>query len=322
MSNTRKQIVALGFVWLALCGCMAIGQTAPSGEAVGNLSTTRGPSELIRVMQAGREAAIHHSGAVLDKSFIHPLWTPDHRCITYDAPADHIHHRGLSVGWPDVSGMDFWAEVNSPAGRRGRMILREVSTAELPDGAVAIRESNDWAREDGSILVNERREWRFLPARGNVQIVDVDLALTAAAREVVFGSDPGKPREYHGLTLRAGPFEQPRFFNSEGAEGDQNCHGKPARWCALSGLQSGRPVLAAILDHPSNAAEPTRWFVLGTGMQFISSSPNFTKPKVLKQNETWRLRYRVVAAGAPRTGEKWDLDALWNEMRSGKSGGK
>jgi hypothetical protein len=290
-------------------------RSAPPGE----LTAVRAPSQEIRVMAGGREVVIHHSGPALDKSFIHPLWTPDHRCITYDAPADHIHHRGLCVGWPDVSGVDFWAEVNSPPGKRGRMIPRDVSTGTLAGGGVAIREVNDWAREDGSVLVKEQREWRFLPPRGNLQIVDVDIALIAAAPEVVFGSDPGKPREYHGLTLRMGPFAEPRFFNSEGTEGDQNCHGKPARWCALSGLQSGRPVTAAILDHPSNDSHPTRFFVLGTGMQFISSSPNFTKPKVLKSGETWRLRYRVLAAGAPRESEKWDVDALWREMGEGKS---
>lgn len=303
---------ALGLTVSSLFAAEAKARPAP-------MSPARGAAEIIRVLQGGREAAVHHSGGGLDKSFLHPLWTPDHRCITYDAPADHIHHRGLSVGWPDVSGVDFWAEVNSPAGRRGKMIPREVTTADLPEGGVAICEANDWVREDGTVLVKEKREWRFFPARGNLQIVDVDLALTAAQPEVVFGSDPGKPREYHGLTLRMGPFEQPRFFNSESAEGDQNCHGKPARWCALSGLQSGRPVTAAILDHPSNAAEPTRWFVLGKGMQFISTSPNFEKPKVLKSGETWRLRYRVIAAGAPVAGEKWDIDELWKEMAEGKS---
>ena len=291
--------------------------TASPSPSTG-LTSVRSASEQIRVLWQGREVAIHHSGAALDKSFIHPLWTPDHRCITYDAPADHIHHRGLCVGWPDVSGVDFWAEVNSPPGKRGRMIPREVTTAEIAGGGVAIRETNDWAREDGVVLVKEKREWRFLPPRGNMQIVDIDIELTAAQPEVIFGSDPGKPREYHGLTLRMGPFEKPRFFNSEGAEGDQNCHGKPARWCALSGLQSGRPVTAAILDHPANEGHPTRFFVLGTGMQFISSSPNFSKPKVLKSGETWHLRYCVIAAGAPREGEKWDVNELWREMGEGK----
>jgi len=290
------------------------GMAWPAPPPASNLVARGAPSELIRVMSGGREVAIHHSGPALDKSFIHPLWTPDHRCVTYDAPADHIHHRGLCVGWPDVSGVDFWAEVNSPPGRRGRMIPRDVTMATLAGGGVAIREANDWAREDGSVLVKEQREWRFLPPRGNLQIVDVDIALTAAAPEVVFGSDPGKPREYHGLTLRMGPFAEPRFLNSEGAEGDTKCHGQPARWCALSGLQSGRPVLAAILDHPGNDIHPTRYFVLGKGMQFISSSPNFAKAKILKSGDPWNLRYRVVAADAPER-EKWDLNALWNDMK-------
>jgi len=288
---------------------------APGAAAKPAMEAIDQPCRLIRIMAGGREVAIHHSGKALDKSYIHPLWTPDRRCITYDAPADHIHHRGLCVGWPDVSGTDFWAEINSPPGRRGRMIPRKMTTFHTEDGGVGIHESNAWVREDGKVLVSEEREWRFLPPRGNLQMVDVEIALTAVAPRVVFGSDPGKPREYHGLTLRMGPFEKPRFFNSEGGVGDAACHGKPARWCALSGLQNGRPVTAAILDYPTNDSHPTRFFVLGRGMQFISSSPNFGKPKVLVAGQTWRLRYRVVAAGAPPKGQKWDLDALWNELK-------
>lgn len=307
----RCTIAAFVTLILALVGAepAAVGETKQVG-----LSVDRRPCELIRVMFDGREVAVHHSGAALDKSFIHPLWTPDRRCITYDSPADHVHHRGLSVGWPDVSGTDFWAEVNSPPGKRGRMLPRSVETARLPDGSVAIREVNDWVREDSAVLVREKREWRFLRPRGNLQLVDVDIALTAVAPKVVFGSDPGKPREYHGLTLRAGPFDNVRFFNSEGNEGDRGCHGKPARWCAISGLQNGRPVTAAILDHPSNDSHPTRFFVLGRGMQFISTSPNFSKAKVLRAGQTWRLRYRVVAAGAPAPGKQWQIDLLWKEF--------
>ncbi len=282
------------------------------------LSRRKCSRQQVTVFCAGKEVAVHHSGEALDKSYIHPLWTPDGRIITYDSPADHVHHRGLCVGWPDVSGVDFWAEVWSPEGRRGKIVTRDLLTDVLPDGGARVRELNDWKKPDDVTLLREERTWTFLPPRGNLQLVDVTIELTAAAAEVVFGSDPGKPREYHGLTLRMGPFEQPRFFNSQGDVGDEQCHGKPAKWCALSGIQSGRPVTAAILDHPANHPQgrdhPTRFFVLGQGMQFISSSPNFGTPKVLQSGETWRLRYRVVAAGAPPEGEPWDIESLWNEF--------
>jgi len=270
--------------------------------------------EQVTVLFQGKQVAAHHSGDALDKTYIHPLWTPDGRIITYDSPADHVHHRGLYVGWPDVSGVDFWAEVWSSKGRRGKMATRKLLAEHISEGAARIREFNDWRKEDGTTLVREERTWTFLPPRGNLQLVDVNIVLTAVASRVVFGSDPGKPREYHGLTLRMGPFDKPRFFNSRGDVGDENCHGKPAKWCALSGIQSGRPVTAAILDHPSNDCHPTRFFVLGRGMQFISSSPNFGNPKILKSGQTWRLRYRVVAAGAPPEGKLWDIEPLWKEF--------
>jgi hypothetical protein len=312
MSETARPTTYIGaiaaLIFFAASLCIAASQPD-------RLTAVEQPRKQIRVMLEGREVAVHHSSPALDKSYFHPLWTPDRRCVTYDSPADHVHHRGLCVGWPDVSNVDFWAEVNSPPGRRGRMVPREVSTAELAGGGVAINETNDWVPEKRGVLVREKRQWRFLPPRGNLQIVDVDIALTAAAPEVVFGSDPEKPREYHGLTIRIGPFAEPRFFNSEGLEGDQACHGKPARWCALSGLQNGRPVTLAILDHPENSSHPTRFFVLGSGMQFISSSPNFAKPKRLTSGETWRLRYRILAAGAPPAGEDWNIDRLWREMK-------
>ena len=315
-------VFTVGLVFLSggISYCSEAAESAVSSEtrpAVG-LSVRQRSCEQVTVFCGGKEVAVHHSGEALDKTYIHPLWTPDRRIITYDSPADHVHHRGLCVGWADVSGVDFWAEVWSPEGRRGKMVTRKLLTEVLAGGAARIRESNDWRKQDGVTLLREERTWTFLPPRGNLQLVDVDIALSAVASEVVLGSDPGKPREYHGLALRAGPFEQPRFFNSRGDVGDQQCHGKPAKWCALSGIQSGRPVTAAILDHPRNHAQgrnhPTRFFVLGRGMQFISSSPNFGTPKVLKSGETWRLRYRVVAAGAPPKGESWDIEDIYTDF--------
>ena len=53
-------------------------------------------------------------------------------------------------------------------------------------------------------------------------------------------------------------------------------------------------------------------------MQFVSTSPNMGRAKVLNQGETWELTYRVIAAGEPPTGHSWDLQALWREFAEGK----
>lgn len=273
----------------------------------------RGAREQIKVFLGGMETAVHHFGPALDKPYFHPLWTPDRRIVTYDAPADHVHHRGLCVGWADISNTDFWAEIWSPGGRRGRIDTQSVITEPTDDGGLAITEHNVWLREDGTELLGGEMIWTFHPPRGNLQLLDLDMRLTATADEAVFGSDPGQPRPYHGLCLRVGPFEDVRYFNSEGIEGGQNCKGVKAKWCAVGGLQNGKPALAAILDSPLNAETPARYYIQDRGMQFVSSSPNYDQPKILKKGETWRLRYRTVAAGEPDGPEGWDLDALWNQ---------
>jgi len=305
--RTRRILSLLAVFVTLLCGQIVSQTDSP-------LAVKRAGREQVSISWDGKEVAIHHSGAGLDKSYIHPLWTPDRRVITYDSPADHIHHRGLCVGWPDVSGTDFWAEVWSPPGQRGRMVTTNLETGKLPDGSAFIKEHNNWVTQTGETLVQEERIWTFLPPEGNLQLVDVDLKLTAKIREVIFGSDPDKPREYHGLALRIGPFASPRYYNSERTEGGQACKGQPAKWCAVSGTQSGKPVTAAILDHPSNDCHPTRFYIQDRGMEFISSSPNFGQLKVLKARQAWRLRYRVVAAGEPPDGQSWDLNALWEDF--------
>lgn len=278
-------------------------------------STTKERTELT-IFDKGREVAIYHSGPALDKPYFHPLRTPDGRVVTYDSPADHLHHRGLSIGWPDVSGVDFWAEVNAAQGHRGYMETRGQKAEVNEKGVMNIEEVNGWFTEAGEVLLNESRKWRFYPPQGNMQLIDVDILFSPVVEKVVFGSNPGKPIEYHGLTLRIGPFEDIRFYNSEGAEGDTDCHGQPARWMAASGVQSGKPVTVAFLDNVDNDTHPSRFFVLGKGMQFISTSPNFEIPKTVYKGRAWRLAYRIVAAGAPPEGETWDLERLWRDYNN------
>lgn len=306
------QTKVTGFLFTALLWNAVFFLTTPIcfGD---DFSTTTGSREQIKILFDVNEVAIYHFGEALDKPYFHPLWTPDRRIVSFDAPADHIHHRGLCLGWPDISGTDFWAEVWSPLGHRGKIISRNVETNQRSDGKIVLHESNEWQTEDGTVLLSSVQDWVFHPPQGTLQIVDVDVIFTAKQPEVVFGSDPGYPREYHGLTLRIGPFTEPRYFNSSGIEGGQNCKGKPAKWCALSGQQNGHPVLAAILDSPNNSSFPTKFYIQDQGMQFISSSPNFGKAKVLKNGETWRLQYRVIAAGKPMETEEWDVETLWKD---------
>lgn len=290
-----------------LCGLSA-------GAAVSQDFTIENEPRLETVVSfQGREVAVYHTGEALDKSYFHPLLTPDRLCVTYDAPADHLHHRGLCVGWPDVSGVDFWAEINAPQGKRGKIVTQSVSGSPLPSGAFSLVEQNSWQAEDGGELVQGMYVWNFYPPVDNRQIIDVELTLTAMD-DVVFGSDAGAPRAYHGLTVRIGPFAQVEYFNANGSRGGEKCRGESARWCAVSGSQNGKPALIAFLDHPANGQRPTRFYIQDQGMQFMSTSPNTDAAKPLKEGEQWHLYYRVVAAGKQEQNVSRLLDTLWDEF--------
>lgn len=311
--KSRNQYVLLSCLSL-LCGAALAIHFAGVASADESWSTQDLERRQIEVEFNGGQVAVLHYGAALDKPYFHPIWTPTGQVITFDAPADHVHHRGLSLGWPDISGANFWSEVNSAPGTRGRIVTESVETHPIDD-TLHLTERNRWLDPNGEVLLSGIQVWTFHPPQGNARLIDVDLRFEAIADEVVFGSDPNGPVPYHGLCLRIGPFHDPVYFNSEGVEGGQACQGVAARWMAVRGLQFGRPALAAIFDHPENDEHPTPFYVQDQGMQFISTSPNHFEPKRLAAGETWRLRYRVIAAG-----NEWDLEALWNEYEQQASG--
>lgn len=309
-NNNRHSLVFSG-IFVLFGSALTSGWTEDSS----GLRALREERTQTKILLDGKEIAIHHSGTGLDKSYLHPLHTPDGHVVTYDAPADHVHHRGLAFGWADVSGEDFWAEIYSAPGHRGKMVQNNLKTSSTPEGAVVLREVNDWTAENGTVIVAEERTWTFYPPAVNLQLVDVETRLKAMQPEVTFGTEafgPNQhPRPYHGLTFRIGPFLEPHYFNSEGNVGENDCYGKPAQWMAVSSGDDS--VTTAILDHPQNDSHPTTFSIYAGGMEFISSSPNMREPKILKEGEVWRLRYRIVAAGAPPDGKPWNIQHLWQE---------
>lgn len=264
----------------------------------------------IEITFGDRLLAVYHYGEALDKPYLHPIRMPSGQAITYDAPADHIHHRGLSIGWPDINGYDFWSEFNSPEGKRGLITTEEVSV-DTSDEGITLSSTNRWQTDETAIMKSVHR-WVFHTPQPDTILIDVTFSFEAL-EPVTFGSNPDGPVPYHGLCMRIGPFANHQFFNAEGDGTGNELRGERSAWCAIRGTQFGHPIAVAILDHPENDSYPTPFAVYDAGMQFISTSPNSEEPKVLQPGDSWELTHRIVATSAP-----WAFGKTWDTFLDGK----
>jgi hypothetical protein len=92
-----------------------------------------------------------------------------------------------------------------------------------------------------------------------------------------------------------------RFFfftgknDSEIVRGDERL--TPCRWLAYTAKLEGQPVTVALFDHPSNPI-PMTAFTMGDGggaFAYMSATTNFyRKPKALKADQTFSVKYRVA----------------------------
>lgn len=143
-------------------------------------------------------------------NYLHPVFTPDGVAITENAPADHIHHRGIFWSWRGVfiegkSVGDAWI------GEHISYTPTSQSYGLQPDGSVRIETGTLWHTDIAGQAANFLREETIVA----VWPVEVDgsrrlhlrVALTALVPGVsLAGSDNEKG--YGGLSFRLGRADQ------------------------------------------------------------------------------------------------------------------
>jgi hypothetical protein len=68
-----------------------------------------------------------------------------------------------------------------------------------------------------------------------------------------------------------------------------------SRWCALHGTVGGKPVTAAMFDHPANLRHPARWFTMALPFAYLAATLDLdARPYVLKGPAPLDLRYGVA----------------------------
>lgn len=220
----------------------------------------------------GRALAVLRDGADLERSlsprpYLHPIRTLAGTPVTETRPSDHLHHLGLSVAVPDVSGVSFWGG-RTFTRDRGSVLLdnhghqRHRSWLELD--AHRRVQALSWTGPDGARMLDEQRTLRATHLDEHTWVLDVRTRLrNTSGRELSIGSPAtnGRPGAgYGGLFWRAPAGPAPPSVTGEGGlRGEGALHGSRAGWLALSGADAHGRRWTLLLCQPGEHTDP--WFL-------------------------------------------------------------
>ena len=268
----------------------------------------------------GKPFTTFHYGVEAGKPFFAPLRSASGKIVTRRFPMenipgesrDHLHHKGMWIGYNDVNGVRFW-EIDPSYTKpdMGKIVTRKAEYKE-GDRSGTLTTVMDWRDPTDRVLVVQDTVTTF---RGDakLRIIDVDLTLTAAV-DVTFGDS------HDGLlAIRlAEPFTEKgggKLVDSEGRSGMLQVWGKHANWVDYTGEVDGERIGVALFDNPKNPQAPTRWHARDYGL--VSANPiannvfdeNAPETKLkLAKGQKLRYQYRVVIhPGNAATGQVAEL---------------
>jgi hypothetical protein len=222
-------------------------------------------------------------------SYVHPIWGLDGEVLTDDFPADHHHHRGLSLMWPRMRVGELECELWHIRGIRS--VLAEIRSLRIEDGVAVLEIANRWRLLDaGRDVANEDLTLRVHRATASGRAVDVAYRLEATAEPIELCGQVEKG--YGGLNLRFAPRADTVLTTAAGRDARSSDHGR-FDWADLSARFAGRTASSGIAilvarDHPD---APPPWSLRHYGDLNVAW-PGL-EPVVLAPKAPVTLRYRL-----------------------------
>ncbi|TDQ45502.1 DUF6807 domain-containing protein [Actinorugispora endophytica] len=234
------------------------------------MTSSPAPAPLARLLLDGSAVADYDSGATVDpvlspRPYLHPVRTLAGTVVTETLPEDHLHHLGVSVAVPDVSGTSFWGgRTFTPD--RGSVLLdnhgRQQHVEWLAEADSARTELLSWTDTSGAEMLSEERVLAALSVDARTWALDLTTRLrNTSGRDLSIGSPAtnGRPGAgYGGFFWRAPVAAHPPRCFGPGLEGEEALHGSRADWLALAGYAGDAPwTLVFLQDGP----ERDPWFL-------------------------------------------------------------
>lgn len=144
--------------------------------------------------------------------FVHPLWSPGGAVITEDAPADHVHHRGVFWAWRRVL-VDDQQVADGWVGKDLRVELSQPVARTLADGSAEIVVNGIWTvplQGQATPIVAEKTRIRAYPLGPEGRRVEFAVELQALREGVALGGTDDE-KGYGGFSLRLGYADRVRI---------------------------------------------------------------------------------------------------------------
>ncbi|WP_377272370.1 PmoA family protein [Peterkaempfera sp. SMS 1(5)a] len=201
---------------------------------------------------------------VSPRPYLHPVRTLGGAVVTELMPVDHLHHLGVSLAVPDVSGANFWG---------GRTYVRDQGPTELDNHGRQLhlgwrrrtsghlREDLGWQDRAGRRLLGEERELAARPLSDTAWLLELRSTLhNTSGAPLSLGSPAtnGRPGAgYGGWFWRAPATSRDLLVRTADGEGEQAAHGSRSRWLALAGTDPNGLDWTVLLVH--DGTDP--WFL-------------------------------------------------------------
>jgi hypothetical protein len=261
----------------------------------------------------GQPFSDFYIGSNYRKPFLSPLRTATGLIVSRRWPMeqvegesrDHPHHKGMFLGYGDVSGVNFWeveaASVPSKGNPevKGAVVLQQLGDVTSGKKSGSVTATFIWRAPGHGDMLEENRVMTFY-ADPVLRIIDVDATLTAK-QNVAFGDT----KEGFFAIRLADPLIEKNggvMTNSEGAQTEKNVWGKRADWVDYDGMLDGQKIGIVIFDSPQNLNHPPRWHsrayglfaVNPFGVRDFDATSSEKGGHALNAGDSLRFRYRVV----------------------------
>src|SRR5262245_46631257 len=247
------------------------------------------PDDQLSFQVEGTERLRWHFAGRYPRPFFFPLLGPSGRSVTrmgHPAAPDHDHHRSLWWGHNNVGGVNFWEE------RGGTQQIRQEAWAHYQDGEeeAGIVVKLGWHDAHNTPLMQQQLIAVYRPLEKG----EGWLEFQATFAPVMDGLMLAKTNfGFLGLRVAAGlstHYGGGKLTSSEGAAGEKDIFGKPAKWVDYSGPATADASEGVTwFDHPTNPRHPTSWHVRDDG--WMSAAFCLREGYALKKTAPLRLRY-------------------------------